>query len=197
MSDLAAVPISAHTWRIRPLGGQVICRGCRFVTPRLEASEWHSTPNATGDLSTVVAQMLTHTVTQSLPDEWQGPYSQDRARGWILERDSQGATLLFREADSNEPVGLMILFESAVDDTDQIDLRLGYLLSEWGWGRGFASEIVKGFVGRCRGQPRLRSIAEGVEHGNVASARVLIRNGFVAAAADEGGGEQIYELTLR
>lgn len=174
----------------------MICRGCRFASSRLEASEWHSTANAKEDLSAVIAQMLTPAVTRTLPDEWQGPYSQDDARDWIIERDSEGATLLVREIDSDEPVGLMILSESAVDDTDQIDVRLGYLLSEGAWGRGFASEMVEGFVAWCRSQPQVRSIAGGVEHGNDASARVLINNGF-EAADDEGNGERIFELRLR
>jgi RimJ/RimL family protein N-acetyltransferase len=178
------------------LEARVICRGCRFVTSRLEASEWHSTPNATEDLSIVIAQMLTPAVTQTLPDEWHGPYSQDEARDWIIERDSEGATLLIRETGSNQPVGLMILFEFAVDDTEQLDVRLGYLLSEGAWGRGFASEMVEGFVAWCRAQPQLRSIAWGVEHGNDASARVLINNGFVAAAAEDSG-ERIFQLSLR
>ena len=29
------------------------------------------------------------------------------------------------------------------------DLRLGYLLGEWAWGRGFATELVGGLVKRC------------------------------------------------
>jgi RimJ/RimL family protein N-acetyltransferase len=125
-----------------------------------------------------------------------GPYSEDRARAWIMERDREGTTLLVVETDSDQPVGLMILFESVVADGDLVDVRLGYLLAESAWGRGFASELVERFVIWCRRQRKLRSIAGGVERGNAASARVLTKNGFVPRAADIGGGSQVYELAL-
>ena len=44
---------------------------------------------------------------------------------------------------SDSIVGLVIAFELAVEGSEsQKDIRLGYLLSERFWGRGFASELV-------------------------------------------------------
>ncbi len=92
--------------------------------------------------------MLPVPVTRSLPPPWQGPYSVTRAQQWVEERDKEGTTLLVVDKQVNQPVGLMILFET--EDIYGFEVRLGYLLAEPAWGKGFASELVRGFVGWCR-----------------------------------------------
>jgi RimJ/RimL family protein N-acetyltransferase len=149
------------------------------------------------DLPSIVAGLLTPATTASLPPEWHGVYTRKRAQAWIAERDQESTTLLVIHRDSGEPVGLVILFEIATDDpAGHVDLRIGYLLAESHWGRGFAGEVIEGLVSWCRSHPLISSIAGGVSQENVASARALLRNGFVAAA-DPQNGEQIYELCLR
>jgi hypothetical protein len=56
--------------------------GYRYSTDRLLVSEWHSiSPNEWNqvELDTVVIDILTPNVTQSLPPGWQGAYSPERA----------------------------------------------------------------------------------------------------------------------
>jgi len=181
----------------------MVLRACTFETDRLLVKEWYSLSPSDWqqeDLAEVVATILTEPVTRSLPPSWQGSYSIDRAREWIKGRDKEGTTLLVVDKLTHQAVGLMILFEmKAEEGNGGADVRLGYLLSEDTWGRGIASELVNGFVGWCRGQESISSIAGGVAHDNLASKRVLEKNGFqlVRSGDDVAQGEQLYRLSFR
>jgi RimJ/RimL family protein N-acetyltransferase len=171
-----------------------------FLTPRLLVKEWHSlTPNDWDehDLTEVVTNMLTKRVTSSLPIAWQGAYTIDRARLWIEERDREGKTLLVISRSTRSPIGMMILFESVRDIVNKVEIRLGYLLKESSWGKGFASELVRGFVDWCR-ENNVASIIGGVDRENIASRRVLEKNGFVCIldSEEDGSEEIIYQLQL-
>lgn len=171
---------------------------CFFLTPRLLVKEWHSlTPDEwmEQDLADVVTHMLTDRVTQSLPTDWKGAYTLERARKWISERDSEGTTLLVVTRATGVPAGLVILFETVYDSNDGVELRLGYLLAEAVWGGGVASELIRGFVGWCE-RNNVASIVGGVERGNVASRRVLEKNGFVCDPTEDDAGseEDIFRL---
>ena len=148
-------------------------RDCPFESERLLVREWHSLlpsdwrPQA---LEQVVAGLLTDAVTRSLPPSWQGSYTSDRATTWIRERDEDGTTLLVVDKLTKKPVGLMILSDpGAKESRAGIDVRIGYLLSEASWGRGLASELVKGFVSWCRAQPSISTLEGGVSADNAAS----------------------------
>ena len=77
-----------------------------------------------------------------------------------------------------------------------IEVRLGYLLAEDAWGQGYASELVEGFVRWCRQHPPIASIAGGVARDNVASVRVLTKNGFQRDSTADVGDVNLYRLTL-
>lgn len=189
----------------------MVLERCAFETERLAVAAWTLDPPA--DLPARVATVLTATTTQFLPPDWQGDYTEDRARTWIAERDAESPTLLVTDRTSGDTVGLVILFEeSHPSSTDaapaiearpaepgSIDVRLGYVLAESHWGRGLASELVAGLVEWCRGEPAIASIAGGVEVDNAASARVLTKNGFTLVDTGDDGppGEELYRLQLR
>ena len=181
----------------------MICKACTFDTDRMLVREWHSVSPGDWprqDLAALVVDLMTQPVTRSLPPPWQGEYSLDRATRWVAERDSEGATLIIIERSTNQAVGLMILFESPLEDgNDGVDVRLGYLLAESAWGKGFASELIEGFVRWCRDEATIESVAGGVGPDNPASARVLEKNGFrpLADERQDGDDERIYELKTR
>lgn len=160
-------------------------------------SEWHSASlnAATGQgLAACVTAILTPPVTQSLPEEWRGEYTVDRASRWIEERDRDGVTLLVTDRSSNQAIGLLILFES---DDAKIgrSVRIGYLLSESVWGQGLASELVQGFVDWCS-ETEISLIIAGVERGNSASRRVLEKSGFKAVPDAPSSETLIYQVRL-
>ncbi len=176
---------------------------CRFETERLLVNEWRSLSSSDWreqDLADVVISMLTENVTHDLPGPWRGSYTVERGRQWVNERDEEGTTLLAIEKSTRQAVGLMILSE--VQDTERVnhtDMRLGYLLSEDHWGKGLASEMVTGFIDWCRHQTSILSISGGVATDNIASIRVLQKNGFMIVEPDgkADGDEMLYRLRLR
>ena len=166
-------------------------RNYSFSTGRLIVGDWHTLSGQDGaaiTLPEVVATLLTPTVTRSLPPAWQGVDTAERARAWIQERDQEGVTLLVIERSSNRPIGLLILFED-----DDKSLRIGYLLAESAWSKGLASELIDGFVDWCR-KSTIRSITGGVAIDNVASQRVLTKNGFTSSESNEHASELFFEL---
>lgn len=101
---------------------------------------------------------------------------------------------------TKKPVGLMILFDTGGEESKaDIDVRIGYLLSEASWGRGLASELVKGFVSWARAQPSISTLAGGVSADNPASKRVLEKTGFHLVHRSDGraNDEQLFQLRLR
>lgn len=73
------------------------------------------------------------------------------------------------------------------------------MLAENTWGKGFASELIGGFVDWCRGKDNISSLAGGVEAGNAASRRVLEKSGFRPVEAEGGAfrDAQLFQLKLR
>ena len=148
---------------------------CAFVTPRLSVGGWHATSVAGRDLAGVVVDILTPAVTRNLPESWGGEYTADRARKWIAARDAEGITLLVLDRSSGHPIGLLVLHEEPAHEAGGfVNARLGYLLGADSWGRGFASELVAGFVSWCC-RHEVASIVGGVAADNPASARVLTK----------------------
>lgn len=180
----------------------MLLKNCTFESERLLVKEWHSPSRnewRPQDLPLFVAAMLTEPVTRWLPPAWQGKYTLERASEWIRERDEEGTTLLVVDKSTLDSVGLIILFEMPSEkDTGHQDVHLGYLLSEATWGKGIASELVEGFVSWCRGQSCISSISGGVAHDNLASKRVLEKNGFqvVHDGTEVNQGEHLYRLSL-
>lgn len=172
----------------------MLYKSCSFNTDRLIVKEWHALSDSDIYMAQAVVTILTPRVTQSLPEGWQGEYTVDRASRWIAERDQEGATLLVLDVASKTPIGLIILFESEEKGVGRC-VRIGYMLAESAWGRGYGSELLKGFVDWCR-TVDISSIIGGVARDNLASRRVLEKNGFDILAGAQNQQELIYELSL-
>ncbi len=165
---------------------------CRFETARLRVGPWHAAAATEElDLPAVVAAMLSPAVTHALPPGWQGLYTRARAEAWIAARDDEATTLLVLEPHGAGPVGLVILFE--LPGPDGVELRLGYLLAQHAWGRGLATELLRGLIGWCAQRP-VCAVVGGVAQDNIASQRVLVRSGFILEKdrSDTPSGELLY-----
>ena len=173
-----------------------VTKTCSFRTDRLEVGEWHAIADRHAlDLEAVVVGTLTEETTQALPPEWHGAFSIERAQRWIEDRDAESTTLLAVEQQTGMPVCLLLLFESVGEKDPSVDLRIGYIVRDGAEGRGLASEVVGGLVEWARSQPTIGVLSGGVSSDNAASARVLLKNGFVAAPGKDSA-ETFYELRL-
>ncbi len=173
----------------------MICKSCSYSTDRLIVGEWSLLSVSDTNMATAVQAILTPRVNQSLPEDWRGEYSEDRAAKWVEDLDQEAAVLLVMNRSTNRAIGLMTLFE---DDQKQSGpcVRIGYMLAENAWGKGYASELLQGFIGWSRAM-KIASIIGGVERDNIASQRVMQKNGFVVALNSEGHAELLYELDLQ
>lgn len=180
----------------------VVQRAPHFETERLRVADWRVL--AKDDLAAVAMGVLTDAVTAALPPDWGGVFDVDRARDWISSRETEGFTLLVSLKDPGEHVGFLFLFEDESDG--ETSMRLGYLLRESSWGRGIGSELISGLVHWCREdqlrsedrahtEARVHSLVGGVARTNVASARVLEKNGFVLVSGGQGD-EDLFERRL-
>lgn len=169
---------------------------CVFETERLAVAPWHQAvlPERR-TLAHVVAGMLTPRTTATLPDDWHGSFSDERARNWITEQDLEGTNLLVSDRRVGEPVGLMFLSEIE-ESFGTLELRLGYLIQESSWRRGFASELVEGLIEWAEATGGIDSLVGGVALDNLASAKVLMNNGFTAQPTPNDATEQFFTLRL-
>ena len=167
---------------------------CFFETPRLRAVGWHtpsSVPDHGSRVPQVVRDFLTPRVTAQLPETWQGPYSEQRAIEWIRDRDAEGTQLLATSRSSDEPIGLVLLYETTGASPPAPELRLGYLITESEWGKGYASELVCGLVDWARDRS-FGSITAGVLAENLPSVRVLEKCGFSRGDDEDSSGTELF-----
>jgi ribosomal-protein-alanine N-acetyltransferase len=173
----------------------MIRKSSNFVTDRLKVGEWRSLSVGHTEMAHAVAAILTPKVTQSLPEDWRGEYSNDRVAQWLEDIDREATTLLVLDRSSNNPIGLMILFEEDEDQSER-SVRVGYMLAETAWGQGYATELLHGLVDWCR-TVEITSIIGGVAKDNVASRHVMEKCGFEISPSTQADVELLYELDLR
>jgi len=164
-----------------------------FTTKRLIVKEWHAfEPEELDppDLIGAVESMLVPDVTITFPLMWQGTYNRKRAQHWIQECDTDSKTLLAVDKETKKAVGC-INFYKVGDNKKATNLRLGYFLSKVMWGKGFASELIDGFVQWCK-ENNTSSVLAGVDPENTASIRVLEKNNFLTKTRDSNGISHLY-----
>lgn len=174
-------------------------RRCAYATDRLAVAEWQLS-ELERDLPGVVCDVLTTATTRFLPSLWQGDYTVESAEEWIRERseDSNLVIFLALEIESGEALGF--LFVNVFRDVDAEDdplVNIGYVLAESKWGQGFATELVRGFVGWCRNQPWILGLVAGVAREHNLSASVLLKNEFLRQDDLVFNDDVAYLLPLR
>ena len=76
------------------------------------------------------------------------------------------------------------------------DIQLGYALLKDAWGRGYASEAVRGGINYVFDQLKLSSVAAITEAANEASQKVLLRNGFLFEKTFDEGEKKLFLYRL-
>jgi len=162
---------------------------CSFETERLIISSYFDFVKSQADEKTLanrVISIMTPKVTESLPAGWQNLHTDIDANNWINEVSRESNLLLVQLKRTKEIVGFIFLYESATSKAP-MDLRLGYLLSEDSWGHGMGSELIKGLLTWCGSTGKVNTITGGVEHDNIASIKVLKKNGFNQTGSNNEG----------
>ena len=157
-----------------------VTKSSSYHTERLHVLPWKEYANSSEKVhafAELVTEILSPEVTKDLPSGWQQIITAADARQWVEERDEESSLLLIQDQSSQAIIGLMFLYESESKDLS-IEVRLGYLIAQKHWGKGYATELIQGLVHWCKSIEKIKSISGGVESGNIGSIKVLERNGF-------------------
>jgi RimJ/RimL family protein N-acetyltransferase len=175
-----------------------IISSCRFDTDRLRVENWNAALRDRGTRSALITELsalLTPAVTQYLPEPMQIHEGPNEIEKWVSARTGESDVFCVRDARTQELLGLLVLGASP-GATGALNVRLGFLLAEKAWGKGIATELVKGLVGWCAKQASPVQLLGGVEVENAASAAVLIKAGFTRAADMSTGETDTFRLVL-
>ncbi len=167
-----------------------------FTTARLSVRDWRpalADPAARRALEAALAGLLTPPVLAPLPPALQLDPAPGAVAAWVQDRAAEAEVMTVAAADGGGLVGLLLLAADP-DPAPAADpaLHLGYLLAETAWGRGLATELLAGLVAALSGRGPLR-LRAGVDRTNPASARVLVKAGFVALPELSAAGAAMFE----
>ena len=158
-----------------------------FSTERLALSPLAEREAYHGGLIELARALLQPAVVVHLPPGW----SSKSPEQWLRARQAESTVLVVHARDRHAPIGLVLL--TLDGEESSLTIRLGYLLREDSWGRGYASELLVALASRIReAYPEGGSLLAGVSKANPASGRVLIKAGF--ELAEENASEQFFRL---
>jgi len=168
-----------------------------FTTQRLSIKEWHSfEPHELKNtpLAEIIQKLLIPEITADFPITWRGEYTVKRAAFWIEERDDEGVTLLALDKEREIPIGFLHYFHIGKKDEHK-RLRLGYLIAKEEWNKGYASELLEGFISSLKNES-ISMLFAAANPKNIASKRVLQKNGFTTEKKDSNGIYDLFHLEL-
>ena len=158
-----------------------------FKTERLAVAGWGADlaePEKRAALERELEGLLTPPVLEHLPPPLQ--LGEGGVAEWVRARDAEALMFRVDEYSTGRLIGLLIVAKGF--DGSPPDVHFGYLLGEAAWGRGYATELVRGLVAACRS---VRLIG-GVGKENPASARVLEKAGFLVDAELSDGETDVF-----
>lgn len=133
-------------------------------------------PDRRQALDAALTDILTDRVLAPLPPPLQFVDGHRDVPGWIDARAAESDVYCIRQTGAPALIGLLLLAADG-ETSGPKTIRIGYLLAEIAWGKGYASELISGLVAHLsQGDPIL--LQGGVARDNPASARVLQKSGF-------------------
>ena len=126
-----------------------------------------------------LAQLMNGADRRYLSDRLPSPYTLDSADWWLehIAQEEKEGKGLFRAIAADGRLAGNISVERK-EDVYRLDGELGYLLDRSFWGRGIATLAVGHFCREVFERLNLERITAAVYAPNIASCRVLEKNGF-------------------
>lgn len=152
-----------------------------FTTSRLTVSE------ISGDIAQLeltelfdrVAELLTPSVVKNLPPYFHGVTSQSDAQRWFERMVSESRLFVVKHNGLDTIIGFLFAYVE-----HDFDAHIGYLLGESYWGKGYASELLSGFINKASEETKWVKLVGGVDKSNKASSCLLLKLGFVEQSDD-------------
>lgn len=152
-----------------------------YHTSRIQISETHSS-NQDTDFLVSVMEVLTPRVVESLPPYFQNVDSKSSAQAWLNKIISEGRLFIVKLAGERKIIGFVFLSTESCGDT-----HIGYLLGESYWGKGYATEILKGLIDSFESEDQITRLIAGVASDNIASIKLLRKLGFIHSSSEDNG----------
>ncbi|KHT62000.1 hypothetical protein RJ45_19780 [Photobacterium gaetbulicola] len=139
-----------------------------FSTERLSAKTLDRTMPGIQD---EIMAMFTEPVSRHLPPSCQNFRTAEDVANWLEGMAQTGSVL--RLTEYQQAIGYLFVFPEPENC-----YRLGYVLDEARWGKGFATEAMQGLVTYLSAHEHAASFIAGVEPDNTGSVNVLKKLGF-------------------
>lgn len=168
-----------------------------FSTERLSAKHWSSilrNDDKRRQLAETLTEILNPTVLEHLPPSLQVEQKTEAVFTWIKKRSDESDVYLVNMKESKTLIGLLILVNEPQSKTN-LKFHIGYLFSQESWGKGYASELIKGLLQEARTDAPITLIG-GVARGNGASAHILRKQGFSLEASLSDDDTDVFVSTL-
>jgi RimJ/RimL family protein N-acetyltransferase len=143
---------------------------------RIDLGEWCVRSLTAGDAAAVVKYANNKRVSVNLRDRFPFPYTRADADAFIAAAASHQPETDFAIASRSEVVG-GIGFHRQID-VHRLSAEIGYWLGEPYWGRGIATQAVRGLTEWVFATTPLVRLFAHVFEWNPASARVLEKSGY-------------------
>ena len=160
-----------------------------YQTSRLSVVEVFSGTQETRTLVSIT-QLLTKKVVENLPAYFQNINSLLDAQNWYKQIVSKSRLFMVKHTGSNRIIGFVFLYIGSDDNA-----HVGYLLGESYWGKGYATELLKGLIDFITHENRIQRLIAGVATNNIVSCKLLHNLGFVKTAS-ENNQTIFYEYQL-
>lgn len=148
-----------------------------FETSRLKVVNWRNYEKDITRLSKSIQMVVTESVLKTLPPNWGVLDFDAQSKEWILARERESYCLAVLDKKASSLVGVMLIGKPDTGE-ECVELRLGYFVAEKYWGHGYASEVIGGLCQYIDNYEDVNSIIAGVDPENIASIKVLTKNGF-------------------
>jgi len=129
-----------------------------------------------GDQTELVRQANNPKVAMNLRDLFPQPYTAKDADEWIALSSRRAPGTHFAIAVDDKVVGGIGLLPGS--DVNRIQAEIGYWLGEPWWGRGIATDAVRGLTRHAFATPELNRLFATPFAPNIASCRVLEKAGY-------------------
>jgi ribosomal-protein-alanine N-acetyltransferase len=92
---------------------------------------------------------------------------------------SKSRLFMVKYTGTNTTVGFVFVFVG-----NDSDAHIGYLLGELYWGKGYATELLKGLIDFFKHENKIKRLIAGVATDNIVSSKLLHKLGFVKSASE-------------
>lgn len=152
-----------------------------YQTSRLQINEILNS-NQNPDFLASVMQILTASVVENLPPYFHNVDSTLSAQEWLKQIMSEGRLFIVQLTGESKTIGFVFLSTENRGDT-----HIGYLLAESYWGKGYATEILKGLIDFIDSEDKITRLIAGVATDNIASTKLLHKLGFMQNSSEDTG----------